>query len=121
VARARATIPEMLDHQRSGREVWVKFAVEVRSGPKEHVWGRITAVRGGTLECVIETRPASLPSSVDSGITQISAIEIEDWQVELEDGRIRGGYTTRAQAEMARRDGQSVPPHIQDMIRRVSD
>jgi hypothetical protein len=121
IGRARATIPEMLDHHKAGREVWVKYSVEVPSGMKEHVWGRITAVRGDTLECVIETPPASLASTVDLGMTILPSTQIEDWQVELEDGRIRGGYTTKAQAEIARRDGHTVPAHVEDMIRRMAE
>ncbi|HEX6250008.1 MAG TPA: DUF2314 domain-containing protein [Gemmatimonadaceae bacterium] len=107
VERARATIPEMLEHQRNGREVWVKFAIRTKSGTKEHVWGRITKVRGDSLECTIETPPAAPAATAGFGMTEIASAEIEDWQVELEDSRIRGGFTTKAQAEMARRSGQS--------------
>jgi hypothetical protein len=121
VERARATIPEMLDHQRQGREVWVKFPVATRSGRKEHVWGRITALQGDSLQCAIETPPASPASAAAVGMTEIQAAEIEDWQVELEDRSIRGGYTTKAQAEIARRAGHTVPSHVQDMIRRMTD
>lgn len=121
VERARATIPEMLEHQRQGREVWVKFPVPTRSGRNEHVWGRITARQGDSLQCTIETPPASPASTAAVGVTEVPAAEIEDWQVELEDRSIRGGFTTKAQAEIARRDGQTVPPHVQDMIRRMTD
>ena len=121
VERARATIPEMLEHQRQGREVWVKFPVPTGSGRNEHVWGRITELQGELLQCTIETPPASPASREALGVTEIPATEIEDWQVELEDRSIRGGFTTRAQAEIARRDRQKVPPHVEDMIRRMTD
>lgn len=87
----------------------------------EHVWGRISALRGDSLQCTIETPPAAPASKEAIGVTEMPAAENEDWQVELEDGTIRGGYTTRAQAEIARRDGQTVPPHVEDMIRRMTD
>jgi hypothetical protein len=54
-----------------------------------------------------------------SGSTEVRAAEIEDWQVELEDGTIRGGFTTLAQAEIAKREGQSVPSHVRDMLARI--
>lgn len=47
--------------------------------------------------------------------------EVEDWQIELDDGTIRGGFTTRAQAEIAKRQGERVPHHIEDMLRRMTD
>jgi hypothetical protein len=120
VQRARATVPDMLQHQQSGRDVWVKFPMRTKAGATEHVWGRVSEMRGHTLQCIVETPPAGHPAR-GLVMTEITTAEIEDWQVELEDGTIRGGFTTRAQAEMARRDGQSVPPHIEDMIRRMTN
>jgi hypothetical protein len=119
VERARASIPEMLEHHHNGREVWVKYPIQTSSGSKEHVWGRISAVRGDTLACTLETPPASSGAPAASATTDVRSADIEDWQVELEDRRIRGGHTTKAQAEIARRDGHPVPPHVQEMIGRM--
>lgn len=121
VRRARTTLPEMREFQRAGRDVWVKFPFQTQSGTTEHVWGRVTAVNGEALQCTLETPPMAGSSTTTPGRTEIASAEIEDWQVELDDGTIRGGFTTRAQAEIAKRHGQSVPRHIEDMIRRMAD
>lgn len=121
VQRARASVPAVREYHDMGREVWVKFPITTRSGAREHVWGRITAVRGDRFECTIETPPTARPAAATFGVTEIPSTELEDWQVELEDGTIHGGFTTRAEAEIARRDGQSVPRHVEDMIRRMAD
>jgi hypothetical protein len=36
--------------------------------------------------------------------------EIDDWQRVLPDGRVRGGFTTRAQVILAQRAGREIPP-----------
>jgi hypothetical protein len=41
--------------------------------------------------------------------------ELEDWQLVLPDGRIRGGFTTRAQIEIAMTSGAAIPSHISEL------
>ena len=101
-----------------GRDVWVKFSIGTTQAP-EHVWGRVTSRSGDTLHCHLETPTGSRSEAPVSGSTEVRAAEIEDWQVELEDGTIRGGFTTLAQAEIAKREGQSVPSHVRDMLARI--
>ena len=118
VARARAGFSEVLGHREAGRELWVKFPLGTEAGTTEHVWGRVISVADGLVECTLETPPVAGSAR---GVTEVDVHDIEDWQVELEDGTIRGGFTTRAQAEIATRDGRPVPRHVEDMIRRMTD
>jgi uncharacterized protein YegJ (DUF2314 family) len=116
--RARATVSQMRGLFDAGHEVWVKFPLQV--GPeREHFWGRIRSAEGLTLCVAVETRPVrggNAPEQVN-----VSIEDLEDWQVQLADGSIRGGFTTRAQAEMACQQGRPVPPHIAEMLKRMID
>jgi len=105
----------MLSHIDAGRDVWIKFAVETYNGP-EHVWARVAGRSGDRLQCQIETPPVAHVKHV---ITEVQAAAIEDWQVELEDGNVRGGFTTLAQTAIAKREGRPVPKHVQDIASRI--
>ncbi len=118
IRRARSTVPEMLALLDAGRDVWLKFPIDT-TGPPEHVWGRATGRSGDTLYCRIETPTVARSGAPGRGSTEVRAADIEDWQVELEDGTVRGGFTTLAQAEIAKRDGQPVPSHVRDLLTRI--
>jgi len=116
--QARATVPQMRALFDTGHEVWVKFPLQV-GREREHFWGRIKAAEGPTLSVAVETQPVrggNVPAEVN-----VSIEDLEDWQVQLADGSIRGGFTTRAQAAMARQRGQSVPVHVTELLKRMTD
>jgi len=115
VGRARSTLPEMFSLLDAGHEVWVKFPVETSDAP-EHVWARVITRSGDTLQCRIET-PTIARSGQNTADLQVDAIE--DWQVELEDGTVRGGFTTLAQMAIAKRDGHVVPKHVREIASRI--
>ena len=119
IERARATSPTMQQLHAEGREVWVKFPLQPPGGEVEHVWGRLVSLDDTSLTCTIETPPVSGRSA--SATTPVRVDELEDWQARLPDGSIRGGYTTRAQAAIAKRDGHPVPRHVRDMLPRMVD
>ena len=118
VNRARSTVLEMMVFLDQGRDVWVKFPVDTTDAP-EHVWGRVTSRSNDVLDCRIETPTVARTRAPTTGTTRVRAADIEDWQVELEDGTIRGGFTTIAQAEVAEREGQPVPSHVRAILARI--
>lgn len=120
IERARATMPEMRELHNSGHQVWAKYPLRTSAGTTEHVWGRVLEVSTEYVRCTLETPPidGAAPRGVES---QIAVDRIEDWQAELDGGTIRGGFTTRAQAEISKRQGERVPHHIEDMLRRMID
>ena len=121
VQRARATLPQLRELHQAGREVWVKFPLPTRAQTTEHVWGKLVAVENDRLRCTVETPPVAGRASGSPSEITVSAREIEDWQAELADGKIRGGFTTRAQAAIAKQQGVSVPRHVEEMIARMVD
>jgi hypothetical protein len=81
--------------------------------------GRIEQIQDDALVASVETRPVAGGAAPRRVTVPID--ELEDWQVPLADGSIRGGFTTRAQALIARREGQAVPAHIAEMLGRMTD
>jgi hypothetical protein len=120
VRRARATIPQMLSLHAAGRELWVKFPFTPADGAREHVWGRVIRLSGETLHVTLET-PLRGHRGPAPGELTVPFSDLEDWQVELPDRTVRGGYTTRAEIALARREGRRLPPHIADMQPRFRD
>lgn len=120
IDKARATVSTMKQFHEDGHEVWVKFPLTIADGGTEHVWGRLITVQESSLRCTIETPPVAGSGPADATV-QTDVRELEDWQVALPDGSIRGGYTTRAQARIAERDGHRIPRHVYDMLSRMID
>jgi hypothetical protein len=120
IRRARATSSSLREFHESGREVWIKFTLGMRGKPPEHVWGRLLWYDGAILICKLETPPIS-GSAFGSEPIRVAPDELEDWQVTVDEGSIHGGFTTRAQVQIAERDGQPVPRHIRYMLSRMVD
>jgi len=108
-ARARKALPTFLRllPEHPGR-AYVKFAFATDSGATEHLWGRVEAREGDRLRVQAETPPRDHEGAFDPERT-LAPADIEDWQVELEDGTIRGGYTLHAMFAIHRRDVGAIP------------
>ncbi|MGH7724525.1 MAG: hypothetical protein ACREOU_03780 [Candidatus Eiseniibacteriota bacterium] len=115
-AKARASVPLLreLVAAKAGLAV-VKYPLVNGKGETEHVWGELLELDETTFRATLETPligggPAAGPAA---GPQPLAALE--DWQVVLPDGTIRGGYTTQAQIALARQAGHSVPRHIAEL------
>ena len=112
VEKAQASIPTLRELFGSGQyHVGVKYPLLNSHGEREHVWGELLELSEDSLLATLDTplrrgRPASAPPFR----TQLT--EVADWQVQLPDGKIRGGFTTRLDIRLARQNGQRIPPHI---------
>jgi hypothetical protein len=97
----------------------VKYPVVTASGQIEHVWGRIVDLGGETFKATLETQ--TLNKLASKPPFEVSVGELEDWQLVLPDGTIRGGFTTQAQMAMAKRAGHSLPAALSDTEGRFID
>ena len=109
-ARAQASIDELRPHVGSPLQVGVKIPLRNAADEIEHVWGTPESLDAAsvTLRIVTPFVDGALPSEP----VTVAVAEIEDWQVFLDDGRILGGFGTRAQMAVARRDGHPIPEHV---------
>jgi hypothetical protein len=121
VAKAQMSIPvlrELFDSRQ--HLVGVKYALLNSHGEREHVWGELLELSEDSMLATLETplrrgRPAGVPPFR----TPLS--DLADWQVQLPDGNIRGGFTTRLDIKLARQQGLKVPAHMLAMESRFVD
>jgi hypothetical protein len=109
LGKARTSVPRFLDLARTNPDgSFVKYALQTTSGTIEHVWGAVLAVSEGAITVGLDTPPVDgKPTSAPP--YQLALSEIEDWRVELPDGRIHGAYTARAHFEYARKHRVRLP------------
>lgn len=116
---ARASLHRLRPLSRGASQAWVKFQVRDAGGDVEHVWGSLEVVED---EHVVATWRMPVVGGIElPDQKKLPLAEIEDWQVELPDGAIHGGFTTRAQIAIARRDGYPVPDEVLEQERRFVD
>jgi uncharacterized protein YegJ (DUF2314 family) len=119
--KARASLPRFFELAKDHpTHAFVKYPLQTTKGVTEHVWGPVVSLRESTITAGIETppidgRPATAPPY------EMQASQIEDWRVELSDGRIYGAYTARAQFAYARKLGHEIPAHMLEVERRLVD
>jgi hypothetical protein len=106
-------------HSESKHSILVKYRLQNRRGEVEHPWGELqhidaTAFRATLLTPLVGGNPQDPPF-------ELPLSSLEDWQLELPDGAIRGGFTVRAEIEFSRRAGKSLPSHIAAMEGRFVD
>lgn len=93
----------------------MKLAFDTDGGEREHVWAEVLDVSGDVITARIVTPPVthrgSLPERID-----LPLADLEDWQVFLPDGRIRGGFSTQAMAAACERDGRPVPRALRGVV-----
>lgn len=114
IAKARNTISEMRAlHAARTSEMYVKCPLTTKTGSIEHVWGRLLELSPTHMKVSLETQPTEAPPGAAPLTVPIS--DLEDWQLLLADGMIRGGFTTRAQIEIAKATGAVLPSHIAEL------
>jgi hypothetical protein len=114
IAAARASQDEMRRlHELHSSELFVKYPLVAKNGEVEHVWGPLLESTPHTLKVGLATPPvgglrAAPPFAIASS-------ELEDWQLVLPDGKVRGGFTTQAQIALTLKSGWAVPDHVKQL------
>lgn len=116
---AHEHIVDMLSLSASGQQVAIKFPYRNGADEIEHVWGALQRVVENSFEVVIMT-PLFVGPTPDAPV-RVEAAQIEDWQVFMPDGSIRGGFTTQAQLAVCRREGFSIPKALLQQEPRFAD
>ena len=121
ISRTQASIPTLRQlFADGGAPIDVKFPLQNSKGEVEHVWGELLALSDETFTADLRT-PMLRGRPISEAPFQIPLAALEDWQVELPDGRIRGGFTTQLEISLAREQGRAIPAHIESMARRFVD
>jgi hypothetical protein len=110
--KARASLPRFRELAAPDpSRAFVKYPLHTTSGAIEHVWGGVSQIAENTLTAGLDTPPVD-GKPAKSPPYELEMSEIEDWRVEVPDGRIFGAYTARAQIDYARKHGYEVPQHM---------
>ena len=121
VGKAKQSVPTLRELFPAHRgSVGVKYPLRTSRGETEHVWGQLLELGPQTFVAGLDT-PLLRGKPVGEPPFTISLSELEDWQLEMPDGAIRGGYTTRLDIKLARESGRSIPEHMQSMEARFVD
>jgi hypothetical protein len=114
-AKAQATIPVLRElYANYGNAIMVKYPLMTTRREHEHVWGTLLELAETTFSATLDT-PVRSGRALSEPPFEVAIAELEDWQLELPDGAIRGGYTIRLDIELARSQGRSLPEHILSM------
>ncbi|MEZ6196426.1 MAG: hypothetical protein R3F20_11975 [Planctomycetota bacterium] len=117
LARARLDEFERLRGERPD-DAYLKFVAPGETEPPEHVWGRVLEASSSRFR----VEPvASGPLDPDAAeAIEIPRDAIEDWQVELADGRIAGGFTQRVLFAKGRAAWGRLPAELAEAERRYA-
>jgi hypothetical protein len=120
-AKAQESVPLLRElHVVHAGAIMVKYPLKNGRGEQEHVWGSLLTLKERTFSATLDTplregKPLTLPPF------EVDIAELEDWQLELPDGSIRGGFTTRLDIQLAQAQGRPIPDHILSMVDRFVD
>lgn len=96
------------DHQ---HDTTVRFGLQVKSGNTEHVWGDLLELGEETAKVYLRTPPVEEADIQDRNLT-IPVADIDDWQIEMTDGAILGGYTNQALFRIFERERGPLPEEL---------
>jgi hypothetical protein len=89
----------------------VKLVVTTDAGARERVWAEVVALRLDDVVARPLSRPATQRGALPPTVT-VPLAAIEDWQITLPDGAVRGSFSTLAMIAACERDGLPVPPAV---------
>jgi hypothetical protein len=118
IAEARRTWPDFLElFARYPKDSLVKFRLRVASGEIENVWGDLLELEGESATAYLRTPPVGKVSLPSRQLT-FPVEEVVDWQVMVEDGSLRGGFTQQATFRILERENGSLHPKLAEQLAR---
>ncbi len=120
-ARAKETLPEFRalfpEHE---QDSMVKFLFHADSGVKENLWADLLSLSGDSAKVYIRTAPVEHKGDLDRN-QEIAVDDIVDWQVEMPDGTIRGGFTNFALFKIFEREEGYLHSKLRSQMQRFTD
>lgn len=110
----RSLYPE---HQ---QDTCVRFALRVKSGKMEYVWGDLLELGETTAKVFLRTAPIE-EADINDRTTTIPISDIDDWQIEFRDGTLRGGFTNRALFKIFQREEGHMPRQFLEQLQRFKE
>lgn len=95
----------------------VKYRVRTREGTVENVWGDLLELRADDATVYLRTPPVG-DVDIPSPRMVVPLSDIVDWQIELQDGSLRGGFTQQATFRILEREQGSLPRRLAEQLAR---
>lgn len=102
------------------QDTCVRFALRVKSGNIEHVWGDLLELRDETAKIYLRTPPKE-PADLPDRTFEIPVADIDDWQIEMRDGTLRGGFTNQVLFRIFERENGHMHPAFKEQFARFKD
>ena len=117
-AEAKRTWPDFLVlHAQHPRDSLLKYRIRTKSGEVENVWGELLELGSETATVYLRTPPIGDVDLPDRRMV-ITLAEVVDWQVMVDDGSLRGGFTQQAAIRIIERQSGSLDPRLAEQLRR---
>ena len=79
-------------HHLNSENSFVKYKVKTKQG-YNHIWGRVVILKDDHI--TIETQELDNDINSSPAILDLSIDQVEDWLIEMKNGKILGGFTTQ--------------------------
>jgi uncharacterized protein YegJ (DUF2314 family) len=118
---AQASMPRLRElFPTHPKDTVVRFRLEPPGGQPEQVWGDLIELTATRAKVFLRTPPRQ-PMQIDERTMEISAEALDDWQIELPDGSLLGGYTNQAMFKIYEREEGRLHPAFREQIARFRD
>jgi hypothetical protein len=107
-------------HQGQHTPVLVKFRLGAGDEAPELVWAELCGLGRDDFTARVLTAPAFQRGDWSEPVT-LPLAQLLDWQVVLDDGSIRGGYTSQVEIRLRRQAGKRLPEALAAMSGRFVD
>jgi uncharacterized protein YegJ (DUF2314 family) len=117
IEQARREMRRFLDGVHEGRkQAFVKFPMQTRSGV-EHIWGIVHNIDRETALVSLANQPVDAPAEgrQDPRI-RVEMSNVEDWMLVASDGTTEGGYSTKAMAQIYKREKGYLPAALKKQL-----
>jgi uncharacterized protein YegJ (DUF2314 family) len=121
VQKARSSLDRMRTlYPEHCTDTVVRFPLRTKSGRIEQVWGDLLELGSDTAKVYLRTLPVEEAELPDRTI-DVALADISDWQIEMPDGSLRGGFTNRAMFRIFEREEGAPHPAAKEQLARFKD
>ena len=112
IAKARASIPQMLRHfEKSPEHVRVKVPFVTSSGTTENLWAELLAIHEPEMEVRYLTPPVTHSGKLER-VHRHPIAELRDWVFTKDEGTYQGGFSMRVMFIRGREAWGDLPPNV---------
>jgi hypothetical protein len=109
------------EHDPPGAPARVKFRLDAGTETPELVWAELLMLGREEFTARIATPPRFQQRGIGDDPVILPLAQLLDWQVNRDDGSIRGGYTTQVEIRLRRQAGKRLPEALLAMRDRFVD